>query len=125
MKKYFIAGLIILNLLILYNCKKVSKEEADLNKIARYHYAEKLKLQIDKWNIQLDRLEINSKKFEGKIKVKTDNQLLTIRLLRDKLLSNLEKIQNSTERDWENLEKNTDEFQDKINLAFLRAQSQL
>jgi hypothetical protein len=125
MKKYFITGLIILSLFILYNCKKESMEEINLNKIARYHYAEKLKLQINQWDIQLDRLEINSKKFEGVIKIKTDKQLLLIRNQRDELLSNLEKIQNSTDRDWGNLEKKIDEAQGKISLAFLKAQSQL
>ncbi len=118
MKKIFIASLIILGVFLFFNCNK--KSNINMN---RNEYVADLKSQIDKWNIELDKLDENIKKFNGETKVKADAQLTLIRSKRDELNKNLEKILNSTDNAWEDLKNGAENAKDSINKALEKAQA--
>jgi competence protein ComGC len=124
MKKIFIVSLLILSLFVLFNCNKKSKVKSESSMNTRNDYVDKFKTQIDEWNLELDKLDANTKKFKGDVRVKADEQVALIRIQRDDLKKNLEKIQNAADNSWEDLKKGAEEAKDKINMAFSKAKAE-
>jgi len=87
---------------------------------------EKLKNQIDEWDLELEKLE-NTKlqKLNGDVKANADKQISLIRSQRDELKMNIAKIQNSTDNDWEELKKRAEDVKEKISRTFSEARSEL
>jgi gas vesicle protein len=92
----------------------------------RNDYMEKLKNQIDEWDLELEKLE-NTKlqKLNGDVKANADKQISLIRSQRDELKMNIAKIQNSTDNDWEELKKRAEDVKEKISRTFSEARSEL
>jgi competence protein ComGC len=124
MKKIFIASLLILSIFVLFNCSKKSKAKSVSSVNTRNEYANNLKSQIDEWNLQLDKMDADAKKLKGEAKVKVNKELATIRIQREELKKNLEKIQNSSDNGWDDLKKGAEEAKDKINQAFSKAKAE-
>ncbi len=108
--------MIILSIFVLFNCSKKSNVKSD--------YIEKLKSQINEWNLELEKLDLKAKKLNGAAEIEADAQLTSIRSQINELNNNLEMIKNSADNAWEDLKKGTEDARDNISKAFYKANSE-
>jgi regulatory protein YycI of two-component signal transduction system YycFG len=125
MRRIIIAGLIVLSIFVVFNCSKKSQAKSEPIINPRNEFVEKLKAQIDQWNVDLDKISVNAQKLKGNSKVQADKQIAMIRSQQDELKTNLEKIQNSTDDAWDDLKKGAEDTRDKIGKAFTDVQKDL
>lgn len=87
-------------------------------------YVEKLKAQLDEWNVEIDKLEAKVREYETTVKLKYENEIRELREKRDEARTRLAEIQEASEDAWEDLihgfERSWDIFKESVEHAISR-----
>ena len=87
--------------------------------LTRDGYVSKMKLRLDKWNVEMDALEAKVHKGNEDTKVKYQEQLIALRAKRQEGEKQLEAIKSASDDSWEHLKAEAENirkaFKDSIN----------
>lgn len=87
--------------------------------LTRNEYVSKMKLQLDKWNAEMDALEAKAHKANEDTEVKYKEQLIALRAKRQESEKQLEAIKSASEDSWMHLKAETENvweaFKDSMN----------
>lgn len=89
----------------------------------RDEYAEKLKIQIDEWNAELDRFEARVNAAAADARQRYQEELNSLRARRDEMLQELSRVQQATDDAWDEVWRGAEEAWQTMKEAFGRARS--
>lgn len=87
-------------------------------------YVEKLKLRLDEWNADIDKLAAKAALAEAEAKIKYQNQLDDLRAKRDDVRDKLLAVQQAGEGAWEDLKEGLENSWEILKMSFNTAKSE-
>lgn len=89
----------------------------------RDEYVEKLKVKLDEWNTDIDKLEAKAEHVKEDLKEKYHEEVNSVRQHRESVKGKLKQLAESSEEAWEELKAGTEEVLHKLNEAIEKAHS--
>ena len=89
----------------------------------RDEYVEKLKTQLDQWNVEVAKWEAKAQKAQAGVGVEYDKQLNELRRQRDQALEQMKRVQAATGEAWVDLVRGADDAWAKMREALEKARS--
>ena len=89
----------------------------------RDEYVEKLKTQLDQWNVEVAKWEAKAQKAQAGARAEYEKQLNVVRHQRDQALEQMKRVQAATGDAWVDLVRGADEAWAKMREAFEKARS--
>jgi len=86
-------------------------------------YVEKLKVQLDAWNADIDKLEAKAAQAEAEAKIEYQNQLDELRAKRDDVRDKLSAMQQAGEGAWEDLKEGLENSWEILKMSFNKAKA--
>lgn len=84
-------------------------------------YIDKLKVQLDEWSADIDRLEAKARQADADLRIKYETQLTTLKIKRDEARVKLTELRASAGDAWQELKKGSDEAWEVIKHAVAEA----
>lgn len=69
----------------------------------RSEYVEKMKVKLDEWNADIDKLEAQAKSAEAELKIEYREQLEALKQQRDEAKAKLQKLESASDEAWEDI----------------------
>lgn len=89
----------------------------------RDEYVKKLKVKLDDWNTDLDKLEAKAEHVKEDLKEKYHEEINVVRERRSDIKDKLKELVNCSENAWEELKLGAEEVGEKLNEAIERVHS--
>jgi len=89
----------------------------------RDEYAQKLKSQIDEWNVELDKFEARMNGVSEEIRQRYQDELADLRRRRDEMVQQLTRVQQATDDAWDDVWRGAEDAWEVMKSAFTRARS--
>ena len=89
----------------------------------RDEYVEKLKVKLDEWNTDLDKLEAKAEHVKEDLKEKYHEEIKVAQQQRSDIKGKLKELISCSENAWEELKVGTEEVGEKLNQAIERVHS--
>jgi hypothetical protein len=89
----------------------------------RHEYIEKLKEKLDEWDADIDILEEKAQHARADLKFEYEDQLATLRRMRDDARLKLAELKDASEGAWEDLKQGADEAWESLKTSIEKALS--
>jgi hypothetical protein len=89
----------------------------------RDEYVTKLKGQLDRWNADMAKWEVQAKGAQADAKKRYEEQLQTVREQREKAMYNLKLLEGASQAAWSDFTRGADEAWDKMRAAVDKART--
>ncbi len=90
---------------------------------SRDDYLDEFKVKLDEWNAEIDKLESNARQAQADAQAQYDEQLETLRVMRDDAQTKFSEMQNTTAEAWDVMLRGTEKAWEAWTNAFAEAQS--
>jgi len=87
----------------------------------RDDYVDKLKVQLDQWNAEVAKWEVQAKEAQASMHAEYEKQLTAFRQKRDQAIEQMRKVQSASGDAWMELARGADESWGKMREAFEKA----
>ncbi len=115
------AGLMVVGIIFTFSCFKKSNTKPEFSMITRSAYVDKLQLEIEEWNNELDMLEFKVNNLTGEAKEKANEHLIVLKIQQNTLSTLLNKIENAEDNAWVKLKAGADSAKVKFNFSLAKA----
>ena len=89
----------------------------------RDEYVQKLKAQLDEWNVEAKKWEHKAQEAQAHMKTEYEKQLATLNSRREAALYQMKLLQNASQDAWQDMMKGADQAWKSMQEAFDRARS--
>lgn len=89
----------------------------------RDEYVQKLKAQLDEWNVEAKKWEHKAQDAQAHMKAEYEKQLAALNARRDEVLYQMKLMQNASQEAWQDMMKGADQAWKSMQEAFDRARS--
>jgi hypothetical protein len=89
----------------------------------REEYVQKLKAQLDEWNVEAKKWEQKAQEAQAGMKAEYEKQLATLNSQREQALYQMKLLQNASQDAWQDMMKGADQAWKSMQEAFDKARS--
>lgn len=89
----------------------------------RMMFIEKVKAQLDRWNDDIDRFQVQARRATADVKIEYEEQVANLKGRRDALRERLAVLEETGEEGWEELRQGAEKAVAGLSEAFARARS--